>query len=180
MRRLLAAAATAGLVIASTTGTFADPAGPGTEVDPTEPGVGVGSFDPTGFTALREEAVALVLAQDPRFAGLSDFERLDIERRTTFDMDVILGSDYYRVLPTLLTGFLRLGFIDFHYPGSWLIETTLVRDCAERYDDGGPSSDTGPWPDPCDWRHSWFYRVAPDGTVTLLFEEGDPDPMPAE
>ena len=29
--------------------------------------------------------------------------------------------------------------------------------------------------DPCEWRHSWYYRVQPDGTVTLLFDEGDPD-----
>jgi len=126
----------------------------------------------------RDDAVALVLATDPRYTDLPDYERLEIERGFTFDMGVILGSDYYRVLPTLPTEFSLLGFIDFHYPGNWLIEATLVRDCSALYDGDGPSSDTPPLPDPCEWRHSWFYRVQPDGTVSLLFDEGDTTPMP--
>ena len=127
--------------------------------------------EPLGLT--RDEAVALVLATDPRYADLPDFRRLEIERSANFDMGIILGSDYYRVLPTLPTEFSGLGFIDFHYPGNWLIEVTLVRDCATLYDGDGPSSETPPLPDPCEWRHSWFYRVQPDGAVSLLFDEGD-------
>ena len=132
---------------------------------------------PAGQTELtREEAVALVLATDPHYADLPDFHRLEIERRANFDMGIILGSDYYRMLPTLPTEFSGLGFIDFHYPGNWLIEVTLVGDCATLYDGDGPSSESPPLPDPCEWRHSWFYRVQPDGTVSLLFDEGDPTP----
>jgi len=136
-----------------------------------QPSPEAGAAEQTGLT--REEAVALVLATDPRYADLPDFRRLEIERSANFDMGIILGSDYYRVLPTLPTEFSGLGFIDFRYPGNWLIEVTLVRDCAALYDGDGPSSETPPLPDPCAWRHSWFYRVQPDGAVSLLFDEGD-------
>ena len=44
-----------------------------------------------------------------------------------------------------------------------------MRDCVE------PTSGPVPALDPCAWRHSWYYRVQPDGTVSLLFDEGDPD-----
>jgi len=54
-------------------------------------------------------------------------------------------------------------------PSSWLIEVTLVRDCEDL------TSHTGLSPDPCGWRHSWYHRVHPDDTVTLLYDEGDPD-----
>lgn len=136
-----------------------------------------GSAGPTEQMGLtRDEAVALVLATDPRYADLTDFHRLEIERSAGFD--IMFGSDYYRVLPTLPTDMAELGFISFHYPSNWLIEATLVRDCAELNDDGGPVSLDAPWPDPCEWRHSWFYRVRPDGTVSLLFDEGDSPLMP--
>lgn len=129
---------------------------------------------PTGQTGLtRDEAVELVLASDPRFADLPDFARLEIERSANFDMGIILGSDYYRVLPTLPTQYLGQGFIDFHYPGNWVIEATLVRDCVSISEALDPTVGLR---DPCEWRHSWFYRVQPDGTVSLLFDEGDPDP----
>ena len=69
---------------------------------------------------------------------------------------------------------------DFGYPAHFLVEVTLVDGCAPPPSGEGPSSDTVPLPDPCKWRHSWFYRVTPDGTVTLMFEEGHPDPRPPE
>ena len=140
-----------------------------------QPSPEAGPTEQMGLT--RDEAVALVLATDPRFADLPDFRRLEIERSANFDMGIILGSDYYRVLPTLPTEFSGLGFIDFHYPGNWLIEVTLVEDCSTLYDGDSPSSETPPLPDPCEWRHSWFYRIQPDGTVSLLFDEGDATPM---
>ena len=59
---------------------------------------------------------------------------------------------------------------DFGYSANWLVEVTLVDGCAPFETGAGPSSDTAPLPDPCAWRHSWFYRVEPDDTVTLLFE----------
>ena len=40
------------------------------------------------------EAIALVLATDPRYTDLRDFRRLEIERAANFDMDIVLGSDY--------------------------------------------------------------------------------------
>lgn len=141
-----------------------------------QPSPEAGSTEQLGLT--RDEAVSLVLAIDPRYTGLPDFARLDIERRSNFDMGILLGSDYYRVLPTLPSEFAGLGFIDFRYPGNWLIEVMLVRECATLHDGDGPSSGTPPLPDPCEWRHSWLYRVQPDGTVSLLFDEGDATPMP--
>ena len=48
-----------------------------------------------------------------------------------------------------------------------------MQGCSALYDGGGPSSETPPLPDPCEWRQSWFYQVQPDGTVSLLFDEGD-------
>lgn len=36
-----------------------------------------------------------------------------------------------------------------------------------------PLDEIGPWPDPFAWRHSWSYRVQPDGSVSLLLDEGD-------
>jgi hypothetical protein len=134
--------------------------------------------DATDPLAVREEAVALVLAQDPRFADVPDFERQAALATSNFDYSLLLDADYYRVLPTLASVFSPWTY-DLGYPASQLIEVTLVRGCADHATDVGPSSDTAPYPDPCGWRHSWFYRVEPDDTVTLLFEEGHPDPMPA-
>jgi hypothetical protein len=171
-------AALAFIVVASTA-TVADPAGPGTDVDRAEPDAGADEVDPVAPPAAYDEAVALVLAQDPRFADVPDFERQANLASSNFDHSLLLGSDYYRVLPTLASAFSPWMF-DFGYPASSLIEVTLVDGCAALPTGEGPSSDTAPWPDPCEWRHSWFYRVAPDGTVTLLFEEGHPDPLPAE
>ena len=170
-------AALAFLMVASTA-TFADPAGPGTDVDPAEPGVDADEFGPTDPSGGFDEAVALVIAQDPRFADVPDFERQANLASSNFDNSLLLGSDYYRVLPTLASAF--SGMYDFGYTASSLIEVTLVDGCVELPAGEGPSSDTVPWPDPCEWRHSWFYRVEPDDTVTLLFEEGDPDPMAGE
>lgn len=179
MRRIWKAglAALAFAMVASTA-TFADPAGPGTDVQPAEPGVDADAFGQTEPPATYDEAVALVLAQDPRFADVPDFERQASLASSNFDHSLLLGSDYYRVLPTLASAFSWM--YDFGYPASALIEVTLVDGCAAAAAGEGPSSDTVPWPDPCEWRHSWFYRVIPDGTVTLLFEEGDPDPTLAD
>jgi hypothetical protein len=170
-------AAIAFMVVASTA-TFADPAGPGTDIDPAEPDVGADEFDPSGPVAAYDEAVALVLAQDPRFADVPDFERQANLASSNFDHSLLLGSDYYRVLPTLASSFSWM--YEFGYPASTFVEVTLVDGCTALPTGEGPSSDTLPRPDPCEWRHSWFYSATPDGTVTRLFEEGHPDPMPAE
>lgn len=119
----------------------------------------------------QDEAVSIVLATDPRFEDLPDYEDLRREAAATFDMGSLFSSDYYHVMPTA-TVFSDVGLIDFRQAGSWLIEATLVRDCTDPDD----SSDAPPpLADPCAWRHSWFYRVQPDGTVSLLFDEGDPE-----
>jgi hypothetical protein len=135
--------------------------------------VGTSAPDPSDPDARREEVVALVLAQDPRFADLPDYERLRVEASANFDSNRLLGSAYYRALSTVASAFTPWMY-DFGYPANWLIEVTLVEDCTPLPTGDGPSSDTAPRPDPCAWRHSWFYRVAPDDTVTLLFEEGHP------
>ena len=128
--------------------------------------------------ARRDDVVALVLAQDDRFAGLPDYERQRIKQQSQFSFDPIVGSGFYRTLPTLASSVTPWMF-DFGYSANWLVEVTLVQDCTPLPTADGPSSDTAPWPDPCAWRHSWFYRVEPDDTVALLFEEGDPEPAPA-
>ena len=134
----------------------------------------------TDPNARRGEVVELVLAQDARFTGLPDFERQRIKQASQFSFDPIIGSGFYRTLPTLASTFTPWIF-DFGYPANWLVEVTLVQDCTPLPTSDVPSgdTDTAPWPDPCEWRHSWFYRVE-DDTVTLLFEEGDPDPMTAK
>jgi len=119
------------------------------------------------------EVVALVLAQDARFGGLPDYRRLEIEQASEFSLDPIVGSGFYRELPTTASSLTP--WVDLGYPASRLVEITLVGDCTPLSTESS-SIDAWPWPDPCEWRHSWVYRVAPDDTVTLLFEEGDPDP----
>lgn len=136
---------------------------------------GVDATEQSGLT--RDEAVALVLATDPLYADLPDFTLLRREMAATFDMGAILGSDYYRVLDILPMDFPD-GFIDFRYPADWIIEVTLVRDCSTGDGDDPLRVGNAPLPDPCAWRHAWFYRVQPDGTVSLLFDAGDATPMP--
>lgn len=177
MRRLLVATATAALLIASTTTTLADPAGPGADVDPVDPGIGADGFDTDAYAAMREAAVSLVLTQDPRFEGVPDFERQAALANSNFDRTMLLASDYYRVLPTLATQFSPWMY-DLGYVANWLVEVTLVEGCVGNTDGAGPPDGTAPWPDPCEWRHSWYYQVQPDGAVKLLFEEGHPDPGP--
>jgi hypothetical protein len=120
----------------------------------------------------RAEAVTLALASDERFTGVEDFEHLRRLAAREMSFLPLLGSSYYRVLQTLTTEAPYEDMILWRYPGNWLIEVTLVEDCTE------PLDETGPWPDPCAWRHSWFYRIQPDGTVSLLLDEGDPSPLP--
>lgn len=160
MRCTMALVATVGCLSVSTTAAAADEDGT------------------ADWLALRGEAVELVLAQDPRFADVPDFERQEQLARSNFDHTLLLASDYYRVLPTLGSGF-QPWIHDLGYAASWLIEVTLTDSCAASATGEGPSSDTVPYPDACEWRHSWFYRVGPDDSVTLLFEEGHPDPMAA-
>ena len=129
--------------------------------------------DPMDPDARRDKVVPLVLAQDPRFAELPDYDRLRIKASANFDLvGTILSASHYRVVPTLASVY-SPWLVDFGYAGNWLVEVHLVAGCTEA------TGDTAPLPDPCAWRHSWFYRVAPDDTVTLLFEEGDPEPMNA-
>jgi len=159
-RHFVVVAVTLVCLVLGGTATVAQPS-PSASAAPTEQ---------SGLT--QDDAVALVLATDPRYTDLPDYERLRTEAAAKFDYGVIFGSDYVRVLGTLPARFSEEGMFMFHNPVSWLIEATLVRDCTER------SGDTGPWPDPCEWRHSWFYRVQPDGTVSLMFDEGDTAAMP--
>ena len=127
-----------------------------------------------GPNTRRDEVVALVLAQDARFTGLPDYEHQQIMSASQFSFDPIIGSSYYRVLPTATTQWSDLVGMDlfaFREPRNWLVEVVLVRDCVPM-----ASGDVvEPLPDPCAWRHAWYYHVQSDDSVTLLFEEGDPD-----
>ena len=128
----------------------------------------------TDPNARRDEVVALVLAQDARSTGLPDFERQRIKQASQFSFDPIIGSGYYRVLPTATTRWSDSTGMDmfaFREPRNWLVEVVLVRDCVPM----ATGEIVAPLPDPCAWRHAWYYRVQSDDTVTLLFEEGDPD-----
>ena len=147
------------LLVAGTAATASD------DVDPTDPNV------------RRDEVVALVLAQDARFTSLPAYRRQEIESSSVFSLDPIIGSSYYRVLPTATTrwsDYVGMDLFAFREPRNWLVEVVLVRDCLPM----ATGTVVEPLPDPCAWRHAWYYRVESDDTVTLLFEEGDPDPMP--
>ena len=121
----------------------------------------------------REEAVSLVLASDPRFAGLPDWEDLEKESAAAFSFAPLLMSGYHRVLGPTTSDLAEHGVVAFRQPTGWLIETSLVEGCTE------PSAAADlPMPDPCGWRHTWYHFVGSDGSVTLLAEGGDPDPAP--
>lgn len=118
-----------------------------------------------------DDAVALVLAQDPRFAGLPSNEEQRREAARTFTFLPQLISQV-TVLPTVagLVG-QPLDVIAYDDPApSWVIEVLLSDGCAEPAIEGSAAA-----PDPCAWRHTWLYRVTADGTVSLLFDEGDPE-----
>jgi hypothetical protein len=131
---------------------------------------------PTDPNTRRDQVVALVLAQDARFTGLPDYERQRIKQASQFSFDPIMGSSYYHVLPTNTTqwsyGSGAPDIFAFRELPDWLVEVVLVRDCAPVV--GGETTEV-PIPDPCAWRHAWYYRVQSDDSVTLLFETGDPD-----
>lgn len=142
-------------------------------------GLAQGQTDPAGAEAspgqvpgapsnvTRGRAVAIVLAADPRFAGLADYETL--RRRTQGEFrPYVLDTSYDRVLPDVAADMVQFGFTA-RTPASWLISVTLVSDCVEP-SPAGPS----PAADPCAWRHTWTYRVTPDASLMLLFDEGDP------
>ena len=57
----------------------------------------------TDPNARHDEVVALVLAQDARYAGLTDFRRQQIQQQSQGSFDPIIGSGYDRVLPTVTT-----------------------------------------------------------------------------
>lgn len=121
----------------------------------------------------RDEAISLVRALDPRFAGLPDYEAQRKESARSFSWAPLLASSYVRVLPTTQNEFADPRGVDFRYPAGWLIETTLVADCSDLSENGMIVVD------PCAWRHTWVHYVTPDGTVATLHDTGDPEPMPS-
>jgi hypothetical protein len=109
---------------------------------------------------------------------LPDYERQRIKQQSEFSLDPIIGSSYYRVLPTATTRWsdsIGMDLFAFREPRNWLVEVVLARDCLPM----ATGTVVEPLSDPCAWRHAWYYRVQSDDSVTLLFEEGDPDSMPA-
>lgn len=125
---------------------------------------------PTGTMQQRANDVALVLASDPRFEGLIDFETLRREVAADFEGERYFTSSFYRVLgPTFSE---LTGFVSLREPVGRLIEVNLVTDCAE-FELDGEALPTEDW---CAWRHTWVYLVEPDGTVAPVYDAGDPDP----
>ena len=88
---------------------------------------------PTAVVISREEAVARVLAEDPRFAGIGPL-----------DPDLIGQAAWYQVLAATV---------------GWRVVVTIG---------------WGDCPAGCINRHTWVYDAAPDGTVALVEESGDP------
>jgi hypothetical protein len=119
----------------------------------------------------RDAAVATVLATDPRFTDLPDAEVLRREASATFDLGQLLAASHYRVLGGPVSDFADAGILGLRTRASHLVEVMLVDGCRE----GAFTGVDGPVADPCAWRHRWVFRVQPDGGLTLLFEEGDPD-----
>jgi hypothetical protein len=121
----------------------------------------------------RVAAVASVLASDARFVDLPDFDDLRRRSAAEFDFSPLLTSGYYRVLGPSLIDLVDLGAVTLRSPTGWIVETTLVSGCSEL-----PPDPHWPVPDPCAWRHTWIHLATPDGTVTTLYDTGDPEPMP--
>jgi len=120
----------------------------------------------------REDAVALVLDSDPRFADLVDFETLGREIAADFAMARWFRSSFYRVLGPSFGDYADT-LVTFRTPMERLIEVNLATDCAEV-----ELVDTAlPIEDPCAWRHRWLFVVEPDGTVARLYDAGDPEPV---
>ena len=120
----------------------------------------------------REEAVALVLASDPRFADLVAFETLGREIAADFAVERWFTSSFYRVLGPSFGDYADT-FVTFRAPMGRLVEVNLAADCAEV-----ELVDTAlPIEDPCAWRHTWVFMVEPDGTVVPLYDTGDPEPL---
>lgn len=121
----------------------------------------------------RELAVARVLAVDPRFAGLIGHDMLRREVAASFEGERYYTDSYYRVLgPSWaeLDGW----YMSLREPVGWLIEVNLVTGCPTvELDEANLPID-----DPCAWRRTWIYWVAPDGVVTPVLELGDPDTRP--
>jgi hypothetical protein len=136
-----------------------------------EPSAASPSASPDAWTELQlreQDAVALVLAADPRFAGVADWSALTRKWQATFIPYHLLESNYHVLSATGMD--LAIANIPPRAPSSLIVAVTLVRDCVDPSDLSSPVV-----ADPCGWRHTWTYRVEPGGVVTLLFDEGDPD-----
>lgn len=134
------------------------------------------SPDPLGWTsALHEQALDAIRAADPRFEGLPDFADVLESAQRDLDFSGLITTSWMQVLPTFND---VLGRDLAVAPGTsaWtdiglgsIVEVMLVSDC-ER-----PSEARPPTVEPCGWRHTWLYRVQPDGEAVLLAEAGSPD-----
>jgi hypothetical protein len=121
-----------------------------------------------------EEAVAHVLASDPRFADLPSYEVLEQESAARFSYAPYLTSGFYRVLGPTLSELEAGRVVTLRHGLGWLVETTLVAACTTP-----PQEPAYPLLDPCAWRHTTIHFVAPDGTLTRVSDAGDPEPMPS-
>lgn len=119
----------------------------------------------------RAAALDLVRAQDPRFAELRDADEITREAARTFNTSLYLESRVGTV-PTWATLWLAAYDTFTRTAPSWIVEVVLTDGCVVTDE---VFAGEGTFIDPCTWRHAWYYRVQDDGTVTPLFDEGDPD-----
>ena len=118
-------------------------------------------------------AVAAVRGTDPRFAALEDYANISQRAASTFDITPIVAGSWIHVLPTYDQFIGQYGTV-MDPDGSGLgrvVEVMLVADCLTHIT-------TVEAVDPCAWRHTWLYRVLPDGSVTQLLDAGSPDASP--
>ncbi len=120
-----------------------------------------------------DPALAAARGLDPRFADLPDYADVSRQVSSSFDLTPMLAGSWIHVLPTFDEFAARSDFLgDPAWSGlGRMVEVMLVADC--------PTEVTFPVSrDPCDWRHTWMYRVLPTGEVAPLFDAGSPGMPP--
>lgn len=127
------------------------------------------SFPPTQG----DIALALVRAQDSRFADLPTIDEVQITMAANFDFAPALAGSWIEVSETFATtmdlGLAGPAWLD---PGTGrIVEVMLVAGCPDTLKGAIPPTA----PDPCAWRHTWLYHVTPDGTVTVIADAGSRD-----
>jgi hypothetical protein len=131
------------------------------------PVTGASPEPPAPVMLPQERAIAIVRGIDPRFAQLPDYLEAYQQAARELDMAPILAGSWINVLST----FEAQGLPWTDLGRGLLVEVMLVQGCPDTLAGSGvPGSG-----EPCEWRHSWIYRVLSTGEVQAIAEGGDPD-----